>query len=172
MVVFTFYMVWKGGRDHPNKAALLWCLGCAVMAFFGAGVWGFMHTLSGINYYTHGTQVTAAHGHMAFYGAYVMVNIAIMAYAIPNITGKPLRQMMNMWGFWITTSAISFMTFVLTFAGSVQTHLQRVLGENFMDVQDQLGLFYMMRLGSGVFVVLGAVIIVASLLLPGKDKEA
>ena len=24
MVLFTFSMVWKGGRDHPNKAALLW----------------------------------------------------------------------------------------------------------------------------------------------------
>ena len=35
MVLFSFGAVWKGGRDHPNKAALLWCLGCAVMAFFG-----------------------------------------------------------------------------------------------------------------------------------------
>ncbi|WP_419798781.1 MAG: cbb3-type cytochrome c oxidase subunit I [Terasakiella sp.] len=173
MVVFTFYMVYKGGRDHPNKAALLWALGCAVMAFFGAGVWGFLHTLSGVNYYTHGTQITAAHGHLAFYGAYVMVNIAIMTYALPNLLGRsPYNQMLNMWGFWITTSAVSFMTFVLTFAGTVQTHLQRVLGEGFMDVQDQLGLFYMMRLGSGVFVVLGAVIIVVALLLPGKEKQA
>lgn len=173
MVVFTFMMVWKGGRDHPNKAALLWCLGCAVTAFFGAGVWGFMHTLSGINYYTHGTQVTAAHGHLAFYGAYVMVNIAIMTYAMPNLLGRaPYRQMLNMWGFWICTSGVTFMTFVLTFAGSIQTHLQRVLGEDYMDVQDQLELFYHMRLGSGAVVVLGAIIIVYSLLVPGKDKQA
>jgi len=173
MVVFTFYMVYKGGRDHPNKAALLWALGCAVVAFFGAGVWGFLHTLSGVNYYTHGTQITAAHGHLAFYGAYVMVNIAIMTYALPNLLGRaPYNQMLNMWGFWITTSAVSFMTFVLTFAGTVQTHMQRVLGEGFMDVQDQLGLFYLMRLGSGVVVVLGAIIIVVSLLLPGKEKKA
>ncbi|TXG80426.1 MAG: nitric-oxide reductase large subunit, partial [Rhodocyclaceae bacterium] len=58
MVVFCFTMVWKGRRDHPNKAALLWSLGCSVLAFFGAGVWGFLHTLHGVNYYTHGTQVT------------------------------------------------------------------------------------------------------------------
>jgi nitric oxide reductase large subunit len=64
-------MVWKGRRDHPNKAALLWSLGCATLAFFGAGVWGFMHTLHGVNFYTHGTQITAAHGHLAFFGAYV-----------------------------------------------------------------------------------------------------
>jgi len=172
MVVFTFYMVWKGGRSHPNKAALLWSLGCAVFAFFGAGVWGFLHTLSSINYYTHGTQITAAHGHLAFYGAYVMVNIAIMTYALPNLLGRaPYKQTLNMWGFWIASSGMAFMTFVLTFAGVVQTHLQRVLGQDFMEVQEQVDLFYWMRLGSGVVVVLGVLIIVVSLALPGKEKS-
>jgi nitric oxide reductase subunit B len=37
MMAFAFVMVWKGRRDHPNKAALLWSLGCATLAFFGAG---------------------------------------------------------------------------------------------------------------------------------------
>ncbi len=92
MVVFAFTMVWKGGRDHPNKAAMLWALGCAVMAFFGAGVWGFLHTLAPINYYTHGTQVTAAHGHLAFFGAYVMLNLAIMTYAMPYLRNRAALQ--------------------------------------------------------------------------------
>lgn len=174
MVVFTFYMVWKGGRDHPNKAALLWALGCSSFAFFGAGVWGFLHTLSPINYYTHGTQVTAAHGHLAFYGAYVMVNLAIMTYALPYIRGRePYNQTLNMWGFWITSSAVAFMTFALTFAGVVQTHLQRVMGMNYMEVQDEIALFYHMRLGAGVVVVIGALLIVYSLVVPpGKKAEA
>ena len=75
MVIFTVQMTWKAGRKHPNRAALLWSVGCSVMAFLGAGVWGFLHTLSSVNYYTHGTQVTAAHGHLAFFGAYVMLNL-------------------------------------------------------------------------------------------------
>ncbi len=101
MVLFAFDMVWKGRRDHPNKAALLWSLGCAVLAFFGAGVWGFLHTLTAINYYTHGTQVTAAHGHLAFYGAYVCVNLAIMTYAFPQLFNRaPYNQVLNMLSFW------------------------------------------------------------------------
>ncbi|HAJ92754.1 MAG TPA: nitric-oxide reductase large subunit, partial [Gammaproteobacteria bacterium] len=72
MTVFAFNMVNRRRRNHPNKVATLWALGTAVMAFLGAGVWGFLHTLAPINFYTHGTQLTAAHGHMAFYGAYVM----------------------------------------------------------------------------------------------------
>lgn len=172
MVVFCFYMVWKGGRDHPNKAALLWSLGCSVMAFFGAGVWGFMHTLSSINYYTHGTQITAAHGHLAFYGAYVMLNLAIFTYALPYLRGRePYNQQLNMWGFWITTSAMAFMTFTLTFAGVVQTHLQRVLGMNYMEVQDQVALFYWMRLGAGVVVLIGVTMIIWSLVVAPRDAR-
>jgi len=173
MVIFTFMMVWKGGRTHPNKAALLWSLGCSVFAFFGAGVWGFLHTLAPINYVTHGTQVTAAHGHLAFYGAYVMLNIAMFTYAMPNILKRePYNQVLNMWGFWVTSSGVTFMTFALTFAGVVQSHLQRVMGMNFMEVQDALGLFYWMRLGAGIATLVGVVLIVWSLAVPGKARQA
>ena len=172
MVVWAFYLVYRGGRDHPNKAALLWSLGCPVMAFFGAGVWGFMHTLHWVNYYTHGTQVTAAHGHLAFFGAYVMVNLAIITYAMPSLRGlQPYNQQLNMWSFWIMTSALVFMTITLTFAGVIQTHMQRVVGGySFMDVQDQLALFYWMRLGAGVVFVIGALLFVYAVLGPVREQ--
>lgn len=170
MMAFAFVMVWKGRRDHPNKAALLWSLGCATLAFFGAGVWGFMHTLHGVNYYTHGTQITAAHGHLAFFGAYVSLNLAIFTYAFPILKNRdPYNQVLNMGSFWLMAGGMTFMTFVLTFAGTIQTHLQRVLGEGFMDVQDQLEVFYLMRFGSGIAVVLGAVLFIYAVLVPRKE---
>jgi len=172
MVIFTFTMTYKGGRNHPNKAALLWSLGCSVIAFFGAGIWGFLHTLAPINYYSHGTQITAAHGHLAFYGAYVMVNLAMISYAMPQLKGRvPYKQVLNMWTFWIITAGVSFMTFVLTFAGAVQTHLQRVMGMTYMEVQDQLGLFYDMRLGAGAVVVVGVLLHIVSVLFPGSAQS-
>ena len=70
------------------------------------------------------------------------------------------------------TSAMCFMTFTLTFAGVVQTHLQRVLGMNFMEVQSQLGLFYIMRLGTGVVVAIAAVIFFISIFGPVKDQAS
>ncbi|MDO5705349.1 MAG: cbb3-type cytochrome c oxidase subunit I [Paracoccus sp. (in: a-proteobacteria)] len=170
MMSFAFIMVWKGRRDHPNKAALLWSLGCATLAFFGAGVWGFLHTLHGVNYYSHGTQITAAHGHLAFYGAYVCLVCAIVTYAMPILRNRdPYNQVLNMVAFWLMSSGMLFMTFTLTFAGTVQTHLQRVNGIFYMDVQDQLVLFYWMRLGSGVAVVLGALLFIYSVLVPGRE---
>jgi len=166
MMVFAFMMVWKGRRDHPNKAALLWSLGCSVLAFFGGGVWGFLHTLHGVNFYTHGTQVTAAHGHLAFYGAYVCLNLAIMTYAFPLLRNRaPYNQVLNMISFWVISSGVVFMTVTLTFAGVLQTHLTRVMGMSYMDAQDQLGLFYLMRFGAGGVTALGVALFLYALLV-------
>jgi len=172
MLIFAFTMVWRGRRDHPNQAAMLWSLGTTVYAFFGAGIWGFLHTLSFVNYYSHGTQVTAAHGHLAFFGAYVMLNLSIITYAMPYLRGvKPYNQALNMWSFWIMTSAMAFMTVTLTFGGVVQVHLQRVLGMYYMEVQDQIALFYWMRLGAGLFVILSVFLFLYSIFGPARVSE-
>jgi nitric oxide reductase subunit B len=173
MMSFAFVMVWKGRRNHPNKAALLWSLGSSTVAFFGAGVWGFLHTLHGVNYFTHGTQITAAHGHLSFYGAYVALNLAMFTYAMPLLRNRaPYNQVLNMVSFWLMTGGMAFMTFVLTFAGTIQVHMQRVVGDYYMDVQDQLGLFYLMRFGSGIAVVLGAVLFIYSQLVVRREVVA
>ncbi|WP_333683966.1 cbb3-type cytochrome c oxidase subunit I [Pontibaca methylaminivorans] len=170
MMSFAFIMVWKGRREHPNQAALLWSLGCTVLAFFGAGVWGFMHTLHGVNYYTHGTQITAAHGHLSFFGAYVCLNLAMIAYAMPILRNRePYNQVLSMASFWLMAGGMAFMTFTLTFAGTVQTHMQRVIGDYYMDVQDALGVFYWMRFGSGVAVLLGVLMYLYAVLLPRRE---
>jgi nitric oxide reductase subunit B len=64
---------------------------------------------------------------------------------------------------------MAFMTFTLTFAGIVQTHLQRVMGMNYMEVQDQLSVFYWMRFGSGLVVVIGVLMWVYATLGPKKQ---
>jgi nitric oxide reductase subunit B len=165
MVLFCFGMVWKGGRDHPNKAALLWALGCSVMSFFGAGVWGFLHTLSFVNYYSHGTQITAAHGHFAFYGAYAMVNLAMITYAAPMLARRePYNQGLNILSFWVMNLGVVLMVVSLTFAGVLQTHLERVQGADYMSVQQQLGLFYYGRLWGGITTAAGLGLFLLSIL--------
>jgi nitric oxide reductase subunit B len=101
-----------------------------------------------------------------------MLNLAMMAYAIPQLKQRePYNQWLSMASFWIMCTAMMVMTFALTFAGVVQVHLQRVLGQNFMEVQDQLAMFYWVRLGSGVFVVISAVMFVWAVLVPGRAKQ-
>ncbi|MCP5409745.1 MAG: cbb3-type cytochrome c oxidase subunit I [Chromatiaceae bacterium] len=179
MTVFAFNMVNRRRRNHPNKVATLWALGTAVVAFLGAGVWGFLHTLSPVNYYTHGTQITAAHGHLAFYGAYVMIVLTIISYAMPLLRGRTAAnsnksQVLEMWSFWLMTIAMVFITLFLTGAGILQVYLQRVSDtpQPFMVVQDQIALFYWMREAAGVVFLIGLVLYIASFFVGNKEPEA
>ena len=180
MVLYAFNMVNRRRREHPNKAATLWALGTSVMAFLGAGVWGFLHTLSFVNYYTHGSQITAAHGHMAFYGAYAMIVMTIMSYAMPKLRGIGeancnKAQVVEMWGFWLMTVAMVFITLFLTGAGILQVWLQRIpeSGEalSFMATQDKLAIFYWLREIAGVIFLLGLISYIASFFIT-EEKTA
>lgn len=179
MVIFAFNMVNRRRRQHPNKAAMLWAVGTPVMAFLGAGVWGFLHTLSPVNYYTHGSQITAAHGHMAFYGAYVMIVLAIISYAMPMLRGRAAAnsngsQVLEMWSFWLMTVAMVFITLFLTGAGILQIWLQRVSDnpQPFMVVQEKIGLFYWMREVAGVIFLIGLVVYIISFFKGGEERTA
>ena len=177
MVIFAFNMINRRRREHPNKPAVLWAMGTAVMAFLGAGVWGFLHTLAPVNYYTHGSQITAAHGHMAFYGAYAMIVMAIISYAMPMLRGRKAAnseksQVLEMWSFWLMTVAMVFITLFLTGAGVLQTWLQRVSAnpEPFMVVQDKIALFYWMREAAGVIFLVGLVVYLISFFVGGPER--
>jgi nitric oxide reductase subunit B len=178
MTVFAFNMVNRRRRDHPNKAAVLWALGTGVMSFLGAGVWGFLHTLAPVNFYTHGTQITAAHGHMAFYGAYAMVVLTMISYTMPIMRGREANsnksQVLEMWSFWMMTVSMVFITLFLTAAGILQVWLQRVATApmSFMATQDQLVIFYWLRLGSGLIFLLGLVLYIMSFFVKGESKVA
>ncbi len=181
MVLYAFNMVNRRRREHPNKAATLWALGTAVMAFLGAGVWGFLHTLSFVNYYTHGSQITAAHGHMAFYGAYAMIVMTIISYAMPKLRGIGeancnKAQVVEMWGFWLMTVAMVFITLFLTGAGILQVWLQRLpeSGEalSFMATQDKLAIFYWLREIAGVIFLLGLISYITSFFITEKKAQA
>ena len=178
MTLFAFNMVNRRRREHPNKAATLWALGTGVMAFLGAGVWGFLHTLAPVNYYTHGTQITAAHGHLAFYGAYVMVCLTMISYAMPRLRGREANsersQVLEMWSFWLMTVSIVFITLFLTAAGIIQIWMQRMgtAPMSFMSAQEQAAPLYWMREGAGVIFLVGLVVYIASFFISGEGRTA
>ena len=129
MAIYALAMAKKGGRRHPNKSALNWTLGSAIMSFVGAGFLGMAHTLPQVNMYTHGTLVTAMHGHMAFWGAYAMINLAMIAYAMPVMTGRKLwDNATSSYAFWLSNVGMVGMTGALAVAGITQVNLERRMG--------------------------------------------
>jgi nitric oxide reductase subunit B len=139
MAIYAIAMARKGGRDHPNKIAMRWTLGCAVMSFVGAGFLGFAHTLPQVNMWTHGTLVTAMHGHMAFWGAYAMMVLAIIAYAMPQMTGRAnYKGWVAETSFWATNIGMVGMTGAFAVMGIAQVYLERKAGMDFLDVQEAI----------------------------------
>lgn len=163
MVLYAYSMAKQRRIDHDNKIALTWAKGTAVVAFIGAGLLGFLHTLAPVNFFTHGTQLTAAHGHSAFFGAYIMILFAIISYAMPIMRGRPhgnsaKAQKVELASFWMMVIGMLGLTLALMIAGSIQVFLQRMGGADslsFMATQAEIVPVYMVRLAFGVLTLLG-----------------
>lgn len=139
MAIYALVLAKKGGRKHPNQNALTWTVGCAIMSFVGAGFLGFAHTLPQVNIWTHGTLVTAMHGHLAFWGAYAMLVLAIISYAMPTLTGRKFfDHWLSGYAFWASNIGMVSMTVALAAAGITQVVLERRAGMDFLAVQQEL----------------------------------
>lgn len=155
MAIWALNMYRKKGKEHPNKIALYWTLGSAVMSFVGAGFLGFAHTWPQINQWTHGTLITAMHGHLAFWGAYGMLVLAVIAYAMPNMTGRKIYTNMSGYlAFWAANIGMVGMTGALAVAGIAQVYLERKLGMDFLVVQKEISFHFIgMLLAATLFTV-------------------
>lgn len=155
MAVFAVTMYRRSGRNHPNKISLYWTVGCAIMSFVGAGFLGFAHTLPQVNLWTHGTLVTAMHGHLAFWGAYAMIVLGIIAYAMPRMTGRKLwNSPSGIFAFWLSNIGMIGMTGAFAVAGIAQVYLERKMGLDFLTVQKEIEVHFLgLVLAAALFTV-------------------
>ena len=179
MILFAFTMSRDRKIKHDNEMALTWAKGTAVMGFIGAGVWGFFHTLAPVNMYTHGTQLTAAHGHLSFYGAYVMIIFTVVSYAMPILRGRPhgnsaKAQKVELASFWMMNIGMLGLTLALSVAGLVQIFDQRVGTDliGFMESQESINGIYMVRAGFGLLVFSGLLTYFYSFFVKEEAKQA
>ncbi len=172
MSLFAISMYRKSGRNHPNKVALYWTLGCAIMSFVGAGFLGFAHTLPQVNQWTHGTLITAMHGHMAFWGAYAMLVLAMISYALPLWSGRKLwNTLSGLLAFWLSNIGMVGMTGALAVAGISQVYLERKLGLDFMVVQKEISVHFIGVLLAAALFTLGIILYIANFIRYGTPKD-
>lgn len=175
-IVLMLFDTMNHVKDRKNAIInpLTWtiAIGCAVLHLIGAGVWGFMHTLPQINYYTHGSQVTVSHGHLAFFGAYALLNLTMFYYAIPKLKGiERYNASRGRIGFWTMSTAMMLMGITFGIAGIVQSYVERVLGMGYMTAQAYMRLWMGVTLVLGVVFFAGVLITVIDLFLLRPAKE-
>jgi nitric oxide reductase subunit B len=135
MVVHAVYDSGKHGFKNSNHPAMAWLIAHAFGNFFGGGVFGFMHTLPQINIYTHGSQWSSSHGHLAFFGAYATINIAMFyigvqkwrggVYMSANLPGNGWKWK---WALTLLCLGVTMMTIALLISGYEQSFVERALG--------------------------------------------
>ena len=163
-----------------NGPAMAWLVTNAFGNFLGAGIWGFFHTLPQVNIYTHGTQFTAAHGHLSFFGAYATILIGMMYLGLQGAYGlKEMRATFNSkMGLFLTTFGVLGMTVALTIAGYEQVLVERAelgAGWNAFFVAQDLPWYIqgqLWRTIMGVVTLLGFVYLILDLLTIGKKAKA
>ncbi len=172
MALFAVNMYRKGEKKHPNKIALSWTIGSAIMSFLGAGLLGFAHTLPQTNLYTHGTLVTAMHGHLAFWGAYAMIVLAIISYALPNLTGRKLYEStQGRMAFWLSNIGMLGMTVAFGVAGVVQVYLERRMKMDFMEVQNEISIHFVVLILCASLFTVGILLYVADFIKHGQPTD-
>jgi len=172
MALFAVYMYRKGEKSHPNKIALFWTIGASIVSFIGAGLLGFAHTLPQTNIYTHGTLVTAMHGHYAFWGAYAMIVLAIISYALPNITGRKLYDSTRgHMAFWLSNIGMLGMTVAFGVAGVAQVYMERKMKMDFMDVQNEISIHFVVLLLCATLFTSGITLYILEFIKYGKPTD-
>ncbi len=160
-----------------NVPALTWFFANAFGNFLGAGVWGFFHTLPQVNIYTHGTQFTSAHGHLAFFGAYATILIGIFYIAVQGKNGIKRMKMTfdGKMAIILINLGVFGMTVALTIAGYGQVLVERAqMGatwEAYFVSQEALWFVQGMawRLVMGVVTLVGFIYLAKDLLSIGKN---
>jgi nitric oxide reductase subunit B len=158
---------------------MAWIVLNAFGNFLGAGIWGFFHTLPQVNIYTHGTQFTAAHGHLSFFGAYATILIGMMYYGVQKAYGvKRMKSTFkSKMGIFLTAFGVMGMTIALTIAGYEQVLVERAeLGGtwNAFFVAQNLPWYVqaqLWRMIMGVVTLAGFVYLVWDLLTIGKEAQ-
>ena len=172
MALFAVYMYRKGEKSHPNKIALFWTIGASIVSFIGAGLLGFAHTLPQTNIYTHGTLVTAMHGHYAFWGAYAMIVLAIISYAMPNMTGRKLYDSTRgHMAFWLSNIGMLGMTVAFGVAGVAQVYMERKMKMDFMDVQNEISIHFVVLLLCATLFTIGITLYILEFIKYGKPTD-
>jgi nitric oxide reductase subunit B len=170
VMVWDAFRTTREARVVTNRAGLYYTVAHAIFNFVGAGLWG-VHTLPQVNRWTHGTQITTAHGHLAFYGAYVLLVMSMIYVTLPAIRGvkefNPSRAFQAFW--WMTISMV-FIVLTTTGAGMVQTYMERLIGLDYVAVKTNYNLwFWILRAIFGVGFLVGVWIFVVDFFKLGKE---
>ena len=109
--------------------------------------------------------MTVAHGHIAFFGVYVLLNLMFFYYAMPKLKGlAAFDERRGTLAFWWLSLTMVTMTLAFSVAGVLQTYIERVMGLGYMTAQAQMRLWFAIIVVLGMGFLAGVILTVVDLL--------
>lgn len=155
----------QGGTAFPYATVFHFLLATTLWNLLGAGGLGFLINLPAVNYFEHGSFLTAAHGHAALMGVYGNLALALALFALRGLTTpagwaeKAAR--LGFWGLNLSLAGMLILTLVPVGVGQLAT----ALGAGFWVAREPAfygtpwvrSLLWLRLLPDTTFIVLGVV---------------
>lgn len=112
-----------------NKPAFYFIFGSALFESVGAGVLGFTMTMAYANIWEHGTWLTAAHGHLALFGAFGLLVIGAAYEAVRKYKNiYRFKEYLGKLSFWLLFLGLLGIMGSFAYGGTKQIYVYRILG--------------------------------------------
>lgn len=152
----------RSRRPPANRAAYYFIFGSALFELVGAGILGFTQTFALTNVWEHGTWVTPAHAHLAFFGTFGMLALGSAYASVPSILDLSRKDdRLSRAGFWIIFSGILGMVLSFALGGTVQIYVYRILAVEWFGavVRPAMQLWRELLFVFGIVFALGVVVV-------------
>ena len=102
------------------------------------------------------------HGHAAFYGAYAMIVMAMISYALPAMCPQRRESgtSVGYWAFWLQIVGMFGMTLSFATAGIGQVYLERILGLGYLDAQLKIQVHFLMLIATASVFTVGVALFI------------
>lgn len=161
-VLFFAHTAYKGAAESQDLSTeavgLKFVLSAALWNFFGAGLIGLITTTPEVNAYTHGTHLTSGHAHMALFGTYGFLALAMAYFVLPEWRDGSLTANKGVWAFWLLNIGLAMMGAALALAGVAEAYLLRVVGLDFPTVARITRPYMVVRMAGAVIFAVGAIL--------------
>ena len=140
--------------------------------YFLTCVQGIAQSFRGFNAYVHFTNWVIGHSHLALFGAYTFLCVALVYALLSRMLGRPFasRKLLE-WHYWLTlVGLVVFMT-SLWIAGLIQGQNWSTGGIPFIETVRSLQPFFFIRLLAGAAMVLGQLIFAYNLIRTVRQRE-
>lgn len=124
---------------------------------FGAGLMGFLMAVPAVNKYIHGTYITSAHSHLAVFGVFGFLVLALGYYIFfSEIALDTQSYRLSLLGVFCLNAGLLVMSAALLVAGGLQSYLWYVAGLSVGETNQGIFPWLLLRLVGGLTYTTGS----------------